>query len=63
MSVDCIVSGKGKAETITVVPRITSAPFDDEIALRKCFCDHKSDRKMMFPMGEFRFAMIGPLFR
>ena len=41
----------------TVVPRITSTPFYNEIALRWRFCN----RKTMFPMGEFCFAMIGSL--
>ena len=47
----------------TVVPRKTSTPFNNEIALRWTFCDRKTDRFTMVSMGEFRFAMIGSLLR
>ena len=45
----------------TVVPHIAIASFYNEIALQHIFCDRKSNCFAMFPMGEFRFAMIGSL--
>ena len=51
------------SRSYTVVPHFTIAPFNDETALRQTFCDHFCDHFMMFPMGEFRFVMIGSLLR